>query len=119
MNMKRETTALAVLSLCALAGCATQPPKIEFADGPGPHAFDCEAHATYYQDFNIHTPNEKLRLTGNMQVVSIAEHPDRHWRSGITVYLRVEPEDPLVGLVGRVYPEVSPDKIWFSLRWSH
>ena len=93
--------------------------KIEFADGPGPHAFDCEAHATYYQDFNIHTPNEKLRLTGNMQVVAIAEHPDRHWRSGISVYLRVEPEDPLVGLAGRVYPEVSPDKIWFSLRWSH
>ena len=54
--MKREITALAAFCVCGLLGCATHPSKIEYADGPGPHAFDCEAGPIYYQDFNIHAP---------------------------------------------------------------
>ena len=114
--MKRETSALALLSACLSVGCAT---RLEYAAGSGPYAFDCEAQPRYYQDLNIHVPSKKLRLTGLMQVVAVAEHPDSYWRSGITVYLRVDPEEPYVGLVGRVYPELSPDKMLFSLQWGH
>jgi hypothetical protein len=114
--MKREITALTALSLCALLGCATRPEKIEYAAGPGPYAFDCSAPPVSYQDLNIRAPSEKLRLTGLIQVVAVAEHPDPHWRSGVTVYLRVEAEKPFVGLIGRVYPE-SQDTILFNLRW--
>ena len=42
-----------------------------------------------YEDVNIHAPSEKLRLTGLMQVMAVAEHPDTHWQSGIKNILSV------------------------------
>jgi hypothetical protein len=113
--MKRETTVLAVFCVCGLVGCATHP-KIEYADGPGPYAFDCEAHPGYYEDFHIHAPSGKLRLTGLVQVVALAEHPDPHWVSGINVNVNGQAHEPLVGLAGRVSSE-SRDAIGFYLRW--
>ena len=117
--MKRETTALAILSVCVLVGCATQPSKLEFAKGPGPHAFDCEAKPVYYEDFHIHPPGDKLKFTGVMEVVSVPEHPDAHWHSGVNVQFGSRSDDspqPFAGLAGTVYPEV-PNKMLFTLRW--
>jgi hypothetical protein len=114
--MRRETTALAVLFTWGLLGCAT---KLEFAKGPGPHAFDCEAKPVYYEDFHIHPSGKKLKFTGLVQVVSIAEHPDPYWRSGISIMFGTQSDrsaQPFAGIVGRVYPE-SPNKMLFSARW--
>jgi hypothetical protein len=117
--MKREITALTALSVCALLGCATRPPKLEFADGPGPHAFDCEAKPVYYEDFHIHPPGEKLKFTGLMQFLSMTEHPDAYWHSGVSIQFGTQSDkspEPFAGLVGRVYPK-SPNKMLFALRW--
>lgn len=117
--MKREITALSVFSLCALFGCATRPPGIEYAAGPGPHAFDCKADPKYYQDFHIHAPAGKLRVTGLMQVVSVAEQPDPYWRSSVSIQFGSEsekPAGPYARLAGIVYPELRT-KMVFDLRW--
>ena len=39
VEMKREATAVAVLFIWSLLGCATRPPELYFANGPGPHGW--------------------------------------------------------------------------------
>jgi len=54
-----------------------------------------------------------------MEVVSVAEHPDAYWHSGINVQFGSQSDrrgEPFAGLVGRVYPEL-PNKMLFALRW--
>lgn len=116
VNMKRKTTALAVLFMWGLLGCATQTPKLEFAQGPGPHAFDCEAKPAHYEDFHIHPPGEKLKFTGVMQVVSVADQPDPYWRSGVSIQFGTQSAEPFARLTGIVYPELRT-KMLFDLRW--
>lgn len=73
----------------------------------------------YYEDFHIHPPGERLKFTGVMQVVSVAEHPDPYWRSGVSIQFGSQYDNspqPFAGLVRRVYPEL-PSKLLFSLRW--
>jgi hypothetical protein len=98
--VKRGTTALAVLSVCVLPGCGTQPPKLEYADGPGPYNFDCNAKAGYYDDLNIHAPNGKLRLAGFVQVDSVAARPDPRWITQTEVFLLGPTLTPFVSLLG-------------------
>ena len=73
----------------------------------------------YYEDFHIHPPGEKLKLTGVMEVVSVPEHPDAYWHSGVNVQFGSRSDNspqPFAGLVGTVYPEI-PNKMLFALRW--
>lgn len=116
--MKRETSALAILvSVCLLVGCATSP-KLEFAKGPGPYAFDCEAQPNWYNDFHIHAPKRTLTVTGILEIAAIAEHPDPRRGSSAHVILSGKTDPPFsgVGLTGFVRAD-SRDKVHFTLRW--
>jgi len=116
--VKRETTALAALFMWGLLGCATRPPELYFANGPGPHAFDCDAPPAYYRGLHFHPPGEKLKLTGVMQIVSVGEHPDPEWPSGVSILFGTQSgtSPPFAGLLGRVHPDI-PGKMLFALRW--
>jgi hypothetical protein len=107
----------AVFGFLCLIGCATQP-KLEFAKGPGPHAFDCKADPNWYNDFHIHAPNGKLTLIGVLEIAAIAEHPESRRGSSVNVLLSDKTDPPFsgVGLTGFVRAD-SRDKIHFTLRW--
>ena len=117
-HMKRETTALAVLFVWGVLGCATRPPKPYFVDGPGPHAFDCDAPPAYYRGLHIHPPGDRLKFTGVMQFVSVAGHPDPEWTSSISLVIGTQSttSPPFAALVGRVSPDI-PGKMLFTLKW--
>jgi hypothetical protein len=68
-----------------------------------------------YEDVNIHAPSEKLTLTGLMQVMAVAEHPDTHWQSGVNLNLGDQRGKPFVGLTGDV--SSARNEISFALRW--
>lgn len=110
--------ALAVLSVCSLIACASRPTKFEWATGPAPYAFDCEANPNYYEDFHIHASNGKLTVNGVMQIVAVGEHPDPRTGSSAHVILSGETYQPFggVGLTGFIRAD-SRDKIYFTLRW--
>jgi hypothetical protein len=112
--MRREATGLAVLSACVLVGCVT--PKIEYEPGTAPYTFDCDAHPGYYQEFNIHASNGKLRLAGFIALESVAARPDPYWNTQAKVSLLGLNEAPFVELYGYVRPE-SADRVYFSLRY--
>ena len=118
VSARIKITPLTILSVCALLGCASRPPKPYFAHGPGPHAFDCEAPQAYYRGLHIHPPGEKLKFTGVMQFVSGGEHPDREWASSVSIVIGTQSttSPPWAGLVGRVHPDI-PGKMLFTLRW--
>jgi len=107
----------AILVSIGLIGCATQP-KLEFAKGPGPHAFDCKADPNWYNDFHIHAPNGKLTVTGVLEIAAIAEHPESRRGSSVNVILSGKTDPPFsgVGLTGFVRAD-SRDKMHFTLRW--
>lgn len=113
--MKRAATALAALS-CALFGCATQPPKLVYADGPGPHDFDCAARAGYYRSLNIHVLNGKLRIAGFIQFESAAEQPDPHWIRQAEIALQGPEGSPAVSLWGFIRQDTA-DNVHFALRY--
>ena len=118
MNREASALAAAVLFGCLLFGCATRPPKLEFAKGPGPHTFDCKADPNWYNDFHIHAPNGQLTVTGVLEIAAIAEHPEPQWGSSVNVILSGKTEPPFsgVGFTGFVRAD-SRDKIHFTLRW--
>jgi hypothetical protein len=113
--MKRETSALVILSACLSLGWAASPPNIEYEPGTAPYTFDCDAHPGYYQEFNIHAPNGKLRLSGFIQIVSVYTPQDPHWHPLVSVFLLSPTAQPFVGFWGFVNPKL-PDEFLLSMR---
>jgi hypothetical protein len=113
--VKRATTGLAILFMWGSLGCATRPPKPYFANGPGPHDFDCDAPPGYYRELNIHATKGKLRLAGFIQVESVHTPQDPHWYPQAAIVFKGLTEAPFVGFRAFVNPRL-PDQFLFALR---
>jgi len=112
--MKRETTAMALSSMCALVGCATLSPKIEHAVGPASHKSECGPPAGYSANLNVHDPSGKVSAAGFIQVEHVAAGPDPHWISQSQVVLQGLRDWPFASLF--VNPAV-PDKVSIAVRY--
>jgi hypothetical protein len=92
-----------------------QAPNIEYEPGTAPYTFDCDAHPGYYQEFNIHAPNGKLRLSGFIQIESVYTAQDPHWHPQVSVSLQGPTEQPFVGFWGFINSRL-PDSVLVAMR---
>jgi len=114
--MKRETTALALSSVCVLVGCATLPAKIEYTVRPASQKSDCGPPAGYYANLNAHDPTGKVTVAGFIQVDHETADTDPHWISQSEVVVQGLREWPFASLWGFVAPAV-PDKVYIAVRY--
>jgi hypothetical protein len=54
----------------AVADTGTASPKDEYAQGPGPYNFDCDAQADHYMQMKIRSPGGELRIAGSFRILT-------------------------------------------------
>lgn len=54
----------------AAAEAGSPTPNVEFAQGPGPYNFDCDASADHYREMSIRSPGEELQVTGSFRILT-------------------------------------------------
>jgi hypothetical protein len=84
-----------LLTLVVLAGgpSAAEEPKhgapaaeeANFAEGPGPYSYDCDAAPGTYEHQNIHALGDKLKVAGYVQVLEWRS--DKKWAANVSVGL--------------------------------
>jgi hypothetical protein len=84
---------LLTLVLLACMGSAADEPKHDapaaeeanFAEGPGPYSYDCDAPPGQYERQNIHAPGDKLKVAGYVRVLEWRS--DKKWAANVSVGL--------------------------------
>jgi hypothetical protein len=79
---------------------------LEYAQGPGPYAFDCDAPWGKAKELKIRAPGDKLRITGSIRFLYTGGVP-REWLPAATVALVQEDKQISVGLEAIVSGDIN------------
>jgi RNA polymerase sigma factor (sigma-70 family) len=85
---------------------------LEYAQGPGPYVFDCDAPWGKTKDLNIRAPGDKLRITGSIRFLYTGLRPTE-WVPAASVALIQPDQQSSARLVALVRNNIT--NIWLAL----
>jgi hypothetical protein len=119
-----RTQLLMLVAASALVACASSGPPVrasdatqtadrtpEYAQGPGPYVFDCDAPWGKAKELNIRAPGDKLRISGSMRFLYTGGVP-REWLPAATVALIQHDQQSSVRLEALVRGDIN--RIWLA-----